>query len=581
MLKIYQSKWLKSLNLTVLLAVISVIFPLKICAQTPPSGVDLPDDASDTIERTAPKPDRSTPSIPQQKPKPNLQVPNVPQTSKCLASDDGRYSEDFFYVRDVEVLGNTVLEAEINTEISRFKRRTATLEDLVCLRSKITNLYLNNGYITSGAFIPNNQDLTSGVVQIQVVEGEVSQIEIGGLKRLKPGYVRSRLLSATNKPLNRDVLEDSLQILLQNPLIDRVDAELTASNTSGSNILSINIKEADAFFVDINADNYRSASIGEAQLTAAIAHNNILGFGDRISTSYSLTEGLDLFSIGYTIPWNAQDGTFSFSYSISDSDIVEDEFEDFNIASESESVSFVARQPIIKSPNTEFALSFNFDLRSRQTFLDGDSFPFTIGLTDGISNATVLRFTQEWLNRQPTRVFAVRSQFSVGIDAFDATINDFGTDGSFFAWQGQFQWLQRLSPRVLLVTRVGTQLTPDSLLSFEKFSLGGINTVRGYSENFVVTDNGVLGSVELRLPLTLDPQTLQLSSFFDVGTGWDNEALDSDLETLASVGLGLRWLIAPNLETRLDYGIPLIDTDDDGDSLQENGIHWSLNYQLF
>ena len=558
--------------------------PVKVLAQSESPEADIPDDASDAIERTAPKPDRSLPPrVPQPKPEPNLQVPDVPQTSECLNSDRKKYGADVFYVRDVRVRGNTVLQAEIDAELDRFKRHAVTLEDLVCLRSKITDLYLDNGYITSGAFIPNNQNLDDGVVEIEVVEGNVSEIAIAGLNRLAEGYVRSRLASATNKPINRQNLEEALQLLLQDPLIERVDAELTASSTTGSNILLLDIQEADAFFVGIGADNYRSASIGETQLTTGVSHNNLIGFGDRFNASYSLTEGLDLYNISYTVPWNALDGTFSVSYDNSDSNIVDDEFQDLDIEGDTESFSFGIRQPIIRSPNTEFAVGFDFDLRRRQTFLDGDPFSFTAGLTDtdGISNATVLRFSQEWVNRQPTRVFAARSQFSWGIDAFDATINDSGTDGRFLSWQGQFQWVEQLSPRILLVTRLGTQLTLDSLLSFEKFSLGGVNTVRGYEENRLVSDNGVLGSVELRLPVTSDPTELQLTPFVEVGTGWNNEQPDLDANTLASLGMGLRWEIAPDLDTRLDYGIPVVNTEDNGDSLQDNGIHWSLNYQPF
>ena len=577
--KYYRFKWQKALNLSIAVAISLIMSPLETLAQ---SEVDLPSNAPDTIERTAPKPNRSfPPNIPRVQSQPNLQVPPRPQTSECLDSNNQKFNEDAFYVRDVEVLGNTVLKSEINAEVNKFKRHFVSLEDFVCLRSRITDLYLNNGYITSGAFIPNNQVLDDGIVQIKVIEGNVSDIAIKGLNRLRSHYVRSRLKSATKKPLNRTELEESLQLLLQDPLIERVDAELTSSSTAGNNILLLDVREADAFLTGISADNYRSDSIGESQLTAAVTHNNTLGFGDRTSASYSLTEGLDLYNLSYTFPWNAQDGTISVSYDNSDSNIIDDEFENVDITSETESFSVGIRQPVIKSPRTELALGLNLDLRRRQTFLDDDPFPFTVGLTDGISNATVLRFTQEWVNRQPTQVFAARSQFSFGIDAFDATINNIGTDGEFLAWQAQFQWVQQLSDRVLLITRLGNQLTLDSLLSFEKFSLGGINTVRGYTENRLVTDNGLLGSVELRVPVTSNPQTFQIAPFIDVGTGWNNEEPDSDLVTLASLGMGLRWAIAPNLETRLDLGIPLTNIDDEGDSLQDNGLHWSLNYQPF
>jgi hemolysin activation/secretion protein len=194
---------------------------------------------------------------------------------------------------------------------------------------------------------------------------------------------------------------------------------------------------------------------------------------------------------------------------------------------------------------------------------------------------TVIRFSQEWLERSPTNVIAARSQFSFGIDAFGATINDSGTDGSFFSWQGQFQWVQQLSPRLLLLTRVDAQLTPDSLLSPERFSLGGVDTVRGYVQNQLVADNGILGSMELRIPLTADPSLLQLTPFVDVGTAWNERSPDPDRSTLVGVGLGLRLLLDNRLSLRLDYGIPVISIGDRGDSLQDNGFYFSLRYQPF
>jgi hemolysin activation/secretion protein len=584
--KKYQLKWLKIFNLSVAIVMPLIISPLKTLAQSElPSEVNIPSNTSDPIERTAPRPNRPLPSeIPKSKPQPNLQIPDTSQPSECINSKRDLFNNqegELFYVRDVRVTGNTVLQTEIDAKIKQFKRRTVTFDDLICLRSQITKLYLNNGYITSGAFLPNNQNLNSGIITLQVVEGGISDIAIKGLKRLKPGYVRSRLKSATSKPLNRQNLEKALQLLLQDPLIARVDGKLAKSTTSGDNILLLSIQEADAFSVGVGADNYRSPSIGESQLSTVISHNNVFGFGDRISADYNLTEGLDLYNISYTIPWNAKDGTFSVSYDNSDSNIVAEEFEEVDIESESESFTVGLRQPVVKTPNTEVALGFDLNLLRRQTFLDDRPFSFTVGLTDNMSKATALRFSQEWVNRQPKRVLAARSQFSLGIDAFDATITDTGTDGRFFAWQAQFQWVEQLSQQVLLVTRFGSQITLDSLLSFEKFGMGGVNTIRGYPENRMVTDNGVLGSLELRIPVTSDPETLQLTPFAEIGGGWNNEEPDSDINTLASLGLGLRWSINPNFRLRLDYGVPLVNTGDEGDSLQDNGLHWSLNYQAF
>lgn len=48
--------------------------------------------------------------------------------------------------------------------------------------------------------------------------------------------------------------------------------------------------------------------------------------------------------------------------------------------------------------------------------------------------------------------------------------------------------------------------------------------------------------------------------------------------TIASLGIGLRLSLSSGLNAGLDYGIPLIETDNQGNSLQENGLHFSLSF---
>ena len=557
---------------------------LPLNAQPAPNN-ELP--PRETIQQTIPPNTEPVPEIdpPSENEKPTIFVPGDVNSTGCELSinKDVLDYADRFFIRDIQVIGNTVLQSEIDEIVrnSQLKYRTATFEDLVCLRSRITQLYIDKGYVTSGAFLANNQDLSNGVVRIQVVEGELEEIVITGLERLQENYIRSRLEQAASQPLNRNDLETALQLLIINPLLETVNAELTAGQKTGSNVLLVNIKQARGFSASIAVDNYRAPSIGEFQGGVNLTHSNLLGFGDRFFAQYGFTEGLNIYNAGYTIPWNAYDGTLGFSYDNSDSGIIEEEFRDFDIDSETETYSFNFRQPLTRSPNREFTLGLSLDIRRRRTFLGNEPFSFSLGAEDGKSNVTVLRFSQDWVKRDANRVFAARSGFNLGIDAFDATINDTGTDGKFFVWQGQFQWVEQLSPRVLLITRVGGQFTNDSLLSLEKFSLGGVNTVRGYQENQLVTDSGVLGTLELRIPVTENLDTLQLNPFIEFGTGWNNDEPDPENSTIASIGLGIRWAIIEGLILDIDYGVPLIDVDNDGNSLQENGLHFSVRYQPF
>ena len=488
-----------------------------------------------------------------------------------------------FKVKRVEINGSSILKpAELKALTTPLVDREINLEKIFRLRTAITNLYVNKGYRTSGAFFPV-QDSSDGVVRIQVIEGELESIEVHGLKRLNKNYVESRLKLAADKPFNIRNLEKAIRVLQQNSLIDSVDARLISGSAAGLSILRLELVEAPSVTTQLTVANDESPNVGEYRATAAIAHQNLLGLGDRLAAEYGLTEGLDRYSLSYSMPINARDGNLVVSYRNNNSEITRTAFSSLDIKAESRSFSLGLRQPIIKNPESELALSFALDLRESETFLNEDSVSFDRDRfgESGESKVTALRFTQEWFSRSTNGVLATSSQFSLGIDAFDATVDRTGTDGQFFSWLGQFQWLKSLNNErdALLITRLATQITPDSLLSIEQFALGGLGSVRGYEQNQRIGDNGILGSVELRMPIIRDPDRIgliQLAPFFDAGTIWsDGEELNNS-STLASLGLGINWELEEALLIQSYYGIPLIDIESQTDSLQSDGFNFLI-----
>jgi hemolysin activation/secretion protein len=188
-------------------------------------------------------------------------------------------------------------------------------------------------------------------------------------------------------------------------------------------------------------------------------HDNFTGFGDRLNLEYGFSEGINIYNISYKLPVNPLDGKFNVRYSNNSSQIIESPFDDLGIRSDSETLAFSFRQPLVRKPQSEFAVGVGLDMRRSQTFLlDDIPFSFSEGPENGESRVTAIRFFQDWVNRDTKKVLAMRSQFNFGIDAFDATVNDSGTDGRFFSWLGQFQWVQQISPRMLILTRIDTQL---------------------------------------------------------------------------------------------------------------------------
>ena len=540
-------------------------------AQLPP---DLPEDS---VPSTSP-PLEPLPELPLQPDEPiQLEEEGISDPPSPQATEE--IPPLIFLVDEIQVVGATIFQDEIEGFVSRLEGQTITLEDLLRLRTAITTLYIENGYLSSGAFVPTNQILNDGVVQIQVIEGSVEQIQINGLSHLRNQYIRNRITRAATPPLNVRNLEEALQLLQVDPLLESVDAELTAGSEPGRNILILDLTEANPVFVDLAMNNHRAANIGSLQGMASTTHLNVFGFGDRLNASYDLTEGLDRYEFSYQVPVNGLHGTVQLRYENADSNIVDAQFEAAGIRSESETFSVNFRQPLNRSLQNEFALGLGFDLQESRSFiLDSRPFSFSIGPDRGVSKVSALRFSQEWVQRDINTVLAARSRFSLGLDIFDATTNENGTDGRFFSWIGQFQWVEQLPSGPLLLTRINTQLTPNSLLPLERFSIGGVDTVRGYPQNQIVTDNAVTASTELRFPIA---EGLQLTPFIDAGGGWNNQTPDPDPSFLLGLGLGLQWSPTDDFTLRIDYGVPLISPGNRGDSLQENGFYFSINLQPF
>jgi len=467
-----------------------------------------------------------------------------------------------------------------------------TFEQLLRARSTITQLYIKCGYITSGAILPpqtpEDQDNT---VIIQVVEGSLEDIEVTGLQRLNSSYVRSRLAIAGSEPLNQRQLLQGLQLLQLDPLIRRISADLQAGTRPATSILRVEAIEADSFNITLNLNNNRSPSVGTFQRGITFNQANLLGFGDGLSVTYNNTDGSNEIEGSYTIPVNPRNGTVSLRAGYTHSHVIEPPFDILDIEAESPYYEVTFRQPIFQIPTEEFALGLTFSRQESQTELGIDDigpFPLSPGADEeGRTRISAIRFTQEWLNRTPKQVLAARSQFSLGLDLFDATVNDAPLpDSRFFAWRGQIQWVRLLDDAgTLLLTRADAQLTGDSLVPLEQFGLGGQDTVRGYRQDALLTDSGVYASAEIRVPVlrVRDWQALlYLVPFLDFGTGWNADpSTNPEVDTIVGGGIGLLWEMGDDLTARVDWGIPLVSVDSRERTWQENGVYFSVQYSPF
>jgi hemolysin activation/secretion protein len=196
-----------------------------------------------------------------------------------------------------------------------------------------------------------------------------------------------------------------------------------------------------------------------------------------------------------------------------------------------------------------------------------------------------LRIGQEWIDRSQSQVLALRSTFSIGLDAFGISESDPNRNGRFFAWLGQAQYAKRLfDTPYQIILRADTQLTRDSLLSLEQFTLGGPSSVRGYRVNQLVADEGADASVEFRLPVVFNRKgspVLQLAPFSDFGNVWNAVGNPPEPSTLWSVGIGLLYTPNQHVSAQIYWGQPIKRISTPNNDLQDLGLYFKVNIQAF
>jgi hemolysin activation/secretion protein len=497
------------------------------------------------------------------------------------------------FVREIRVTGSTVFTAEDLEKVTApYRNRELTSEDLEALRVALTLLYVNNGYVNSGAILPD-QSVTEGVVTFQIIEGALTGVQVDGNRWFRSSYFQKRFNLDAGPPLNLNALQRRLQLLLEDQRIQRLNAELKPGLRRGEGILDVRVEETTPYKLSFLYNNYQSPSVGDDRGIVIFEHQNLTGNGDIATAQYGRSNGLDpLLDFKYSFPLNAYDTTLSFQYRKNTFAVVEEPFEDLDLESKSDVYTIALRQPVYRTLNSEVALEFSGERLSHETSLLGERFSFEPGARNGRSVVTALRAVQEWVHRTQGQVIAARSRFSFGINALGATSNNGGVpDGRFFAWLGQFQWVRRLG--ILdsySIFRTDLQLSDDPLLSLEQISVGGRYSVRGYRENTMLRDRAIITSLETRVPLIRNvfwADFVELAPFFDFGRGWNRERKTPGPQDIASVGVGIRWAlttswpvpIKPQFE--LYWGHRLRKVEKPGGSLQDNGIHLQFVLGLF
>ena len=496
-----------------------------------------------------------------------------------------------FRVSAIDVVnGLKAQDASTQALVSLYLNRDITFADLKELADKITRLYSQEGYLTTSAYVPEQE--IKDRAKITVAIGKIGTVSVQGNKFIKPETLERLMKSEPEVPFRYGVLRNDLLRINRSP--DRlVEAALTPGKAPQTSDVLLTMKE-DKFPMHGSFDwsNTGNPFTSVDRFGFNIWDTNTLGFDDQLSGRFVMGESDRIYAVSadYNIPWPHSSVRFGSLYNYSRVHLG-----NFLKPLEIQGYAYQLK------PYTQFRLADNdFSLGAKAAHLQTDmglAFDFKDirqKLLGSESGKDVLRVQRVELNFQEEDAWGVsvlNNEFSLGIPRIfgamrrvDPSATRVGGGGQFFKYRGSLLRVTRLPWSAFWMFRASTLLSQDMLVSAEQFYMGGSDSVRGYQEGEYPADVGFTTSNELRVPVYLIPQNLEVPSFLskkptkwydvfqmvgfvDQGFGkLHNPELGSlRSDNMLGIGLGGRATLG-GISGRVDWGFPLGQAPIDGKS---------------
>ena len=488
----------------------------------------------------------------------------------------------------IEFDGNTVFsDEELFALVKERVGKKTGVEELEAIRKTISQHYFDAQYVNSGAVI-DAQDMSNGVLVVRIVEGRLDNINVLNEGWLRSGYVTSRIHREVSDPLNLDDLKRGLEFVRRDEKIRKINTALVPGDELGQSHLDMIVTENRVFDVGLGVSNRRPPSVGAEEAEVYFGTKNLTSLGDTLRGNYTLSqEGMEEwdvddggnYSLFYSLPLTRWDTTLDLGYNQSDYVILEEPFNTLDIESDTRMYSVALRQPIYRDLQHELSLTLKGEHRRSDVLVSGEPFSISPGSVNGQTRISALRLSPEYVYRSQERVIAARTTFSFGLDELNPILGD-EFDPEYFTWMTQASWVESVSENdTLLVVKLFHQHTDDRVVSMEQFSLGGVNTIRGYRENQLIRDNAFIISPELRFPVYKDrygKALVYLIPFVDYGIGWNSNG-PREREEIYSAGLGVTYNPTDHISMSLYWGHGFEDFGvRNNNDLQDDGIHFQL-----
>lgn len=419
------------------------------------------------------------------------------------------------------------------------------------------------------------QDITSGVVQLAVVEAHLGEVRAEGARFFKAERLAGQVRLKPEGPIDSTLLLADLAWLNRNPFRS-VDLVYTPGGGEGETDVVLKIDDRFPLRVYGGYEDSGNLLTGDNRWLAGINYGNLWGLDHQINYQWTSNNQIDLLSahsLSYVapLPWR-HTATLFGAYVESSANLPAP----FNLDGETSQLSGRYTIPL-PAPSGFRRGAFDHEIEVGYDFKNSTS-NLVFGVVQLLPVDTDVRqfvfsYRASLRDTHGATSFGANAYFSpgdLGARNTDAAfrIARFGADSSYAYGNLELERSTRLPGGFTSVIKTTTQFASENLLPSEQLGYGGYSSVRGYEEREANVDEGILLTLELRapsvglLPLLKIPgakDEFQMLAFWDYASGGNVDLLPGEPSrvSLSSVGPGFRWAIGERFSMRFDYGFQL------------------------
>jgi hemolysin activation/secretion protein len=502
----------------------------------------------------------------------------LPLTTVGVASaQDARFS-----IQRFQVVGNTLLAQEkVEQLLAPFAGANKVYGDVQKALEALEGEYRRLGYGTVQVYVPE-QELTAGIVKLQVSEGVVGKITITGNKLFNEDNVRASLpnLKQGVAP-NMRQLSENVQLANESPA-KQLEVTLGVSEEEGKVDVKVDVKEEDPERVYVTLDNTGTKASGKHRIGVSYQNAN-MGNRDQVLTLAYTTAldqpagvKVDIFSIGYRLPLYAIGDSIDVIYGNSGTTTPASVLAPGGtLALNGKGTVFGLRYNHIFPRDGEYTskLVLGYDYKYMNSRCTTNGVPTSIdppGVTASCTPYTLrpvtVTYSGQWqrpgeaidFNIGVTHhLFPMGSRYTgpAGIDRYSfVTTRQTSDQFSAIRMGGSYstalvgEWLGRAA--------FTGQFSNNPLPAGEQIGLVGGSSVRGFLERAVSTDRGYVANLELYSPdyaAALDIKgSLKALAFVDWASGHNLASNSFARANVASAGIGVRYNLNKDISARFD-----------------------------